>query len=145
MSDKVVERINDLWYSKCKIEQLKIPGSFPRIDDPLAWGLAMAEADPSLVSTTMRSAIKNLPNDNQMVYVSRGRVSPKTKSELVHAVAEKSPVQLQINAVNKKIHSYSDVFNVCLFAKTQRTSLFWLQLHGGSLGYGTWPYLQCAL
>lgn len=102
MIDDTIDYLNSLWCQKCHIEKLPLPASFPKIENPLNWALAIARDDPTLISTAMGSVLKDAPDEDAMVYISRsGDANQKMRNTLVDGVRSGAPVQLQVNGLNK--------------------------------------------
>lgn len=106
--DPIVEKINALWYSKGHREKLPIPATFPSIPKPFEWALDIARKDPALVSTAMRSAFKDGPKDDKMMYVSRGDATDKVKTALIEGVKGSAAVQLQVNGIDQKFPPFAN-------------------------------------
>ena len=103
-----------------EVVKLPIPEEFPRIPDALTWALEVAQQDPNLFSTAMRSAFQDGPQDDQMIYASRGQSTDKVRSALIDGVRRSAPVQLQVNGINRKFSPIEDFLQGHLWPAVRR-------------------------
>ena len=90
----------ELWVSK-GAQTVAVPDSFPAQADPLEWALGIAAGDAELMATAMRWVLQDGPQDDEMIYLSRGDATEKVRQAAVDGVRKGAAVQLQINAIEK--------------------------------------------
>lgn len=124
-----LEKLNSLWHKRCCVEKMPIPLEFPLINSPFDWALNIAQSDPELVSTAMRWVFKDGPQDDKMLYVSRGNATEKVKKAMISGVQQGAAIQLQINGINFKYPPIQDFMHTRLMPFVEKAYPFGSLFH----------------